>query len=116
VQANKWSLAAGFLAMAVSAHAEDIDLSLAKAKLCMACHQVDERRVGPALRVIAERYAQADGALAYLAYSIRNGGRGRWGVIAMPKQPQVSEDDAVKLAQWILTLAPEKNATTLRNP
>jgi len=111
MQVKKWLLMAGLLTVGVGAaraHAEDIVIDLAKAKLCMACHQVDERRVGPSLRVIAERYAQAEGALAYLAYSIRHGGRGRWGAIAMPKQPQVSEDEAVELAQWILTLTQPK--------
>jgi len=103
-------LAAGLLLWGMTAQAEEIDIRLAKANQCMACHQVDDRRVGPALRVIAERYAGSPGALDYLVQSIRNGGRGRWGAITMPRQPQVSEADALKLAQWILTLAPQ--ATT----
>jgi len=104
-------LAVGATTQSVSAHAEESDLALAKAKLCMACHQVDEHRVGPSFRVIAERYGDSPGALAYLVQSIRNGGRGRWGAITMPKQPQVSEGDARQLSQWILTLTPQKPAT-----
>ena len=42
--------------------------------------------------------------VAYLSVSIRQGGRGRWGVVPMPAQPQVSEDEARRLAQWILSL------------
>lgn len=111
--ARRWmtgGLAAAAMALTGSAGAEDIDTSLAKANQCMACHQVDARRVGPSFRVIAERYASVEGAAEYLSHSIRNGGRGRWGAITMPKQPQVSEQDAASLARWILGFAPEKDA------
>ncbi len=108
-------------------------LALAQAKACMACHQVDSRRVGPPLREVAMRYASpvaaassaagdpaagdpaagvpgvgdpAVATLAYLADSIREGGRGRWGAIPMPAQPQVSAAEARELAQWILSLQP----------
>ena len=37
-----------------------------------------------------------------LAKSIRAGGTGKWGEVAMPPQAQLSEADAKKLAAWIL--------------
>jgi len=80
--------------------------ALAQAKACMGCHQVDAKRVGPPLREIAGRYGGQDesAALAYLASTIRAGGRGRWGAIPMPAQPHVSPAEAEDLARWILSL------------
>lgn len=80
--------------------------ALARAKACMGCHQVDAKRVGPPLREIAARYGGQDesAALAYLASTIREGGRGRWGAIPMPAQPHVSPAEAEDLARWILSL------------
>ena len=104
-----WALFGALLSVSTVSHAdEDVDMALAKAKQCLACHQVDARRVGPSFRLIAERYGVADGAVEYLSQSIRNGGKGRWGALTMPRQPQVSEEEAVQLAQWILKQAPAK--------
>jgi len=74
----------------------------------MACHQIDQKRVGPAFALIRDRFLGDPAAIAYLAQSIRQGGRGRWGVVPMPSQPQVNQAEAEQLAQWILRLAPEK--------
>jgi len=90
-----------------------IDLTLARTKLCLACHQVDRQLVGPSFLAIAQRYAGSDGALDYLATSIRDGGQGRWGALTMPRQPQVSAEDARTLAQWLLDLVPANTAGTV---
>ena len=93
------------LGCAGMASAQEAGLSLAQSKNCMACHQVDRKVVGPPLAVVAARVAGQEGAQDYLAQSIRNGGRGRWGPVPMPAQPQVSPADAQLLAAWILSLA-----------
>jgi len=99
---------AGFPA-AASAQAQVEGLALAQRKACMACHQVDSKRVGPPLRSVAERYAgRGDAMVQYLAGKIRSGGRGAWGAVPMPAQSQVNEDEALQLAQWILSLSPAK--------
>jgi dihydroxy-acid dehydratase len=49
----------------------------------------------------APRYTR--GVLAKFA---RKGGRGQWGAVPMPAQPQVNEAEAAELARWILTLKP----------
>ena len=69
---------------------------------CLGCHAVATQLVGPAYRKVAEKYAGDANASAALAQSIRNGGTGKWGEIAMPPQKQVSEANAKKLARWIL--------------
>ncbi|OCZ71199.1 cytochrome C [Achromobacter xylosoxidans] len=102
------AVAAGLLAAGV-AQGQTTGLDLAKSKACMACHQVDVKRVGPPLASVAERYAgQGDAMVDYLAGKIRGGGRGAWGAVPMPAQTHVSQEDARLLAEWILTLAPAK--------
>lgn len=89
--------------MAISA---EVGIELARSRQCLACHQVDSKRVGPAFMVVASRYADVDGAAAYLADTIRHGSRQKWGAVPMPAQPQVSPTDAALLADWILSLPP----------
>lgn len=88
------------------AYASPGGLDLARASQCMACHQVDTRRVGPPFNAVAQRFGGQAGVDEYLAKVIRSGSRGQWGAIPMPAQSQVSEADARKLAQWILSLNP----------
>ncbi len=91
------------------AHAADATIGgpeLARARNCLSCHQVDTKRVGPPYQGVAERYAGHPESESYLANSIRNGGRGKWGAVPMPVQPQVSDADAHALAKWILSLKP----------
>lgn len=84
----------------------DKGLSLAKNRQCLGCHQIDTKRVGPAFVQVALRHGDSAGSLEYIAGAIRQGGRGRWGAIPMPAQPQVSESESQLLAQWILSLKP----------
>lgn len=93
------------LAYGAPAAAQDTGLDLARSVNCLACHQVRDRRVGPPFAAVAQRFAGQQGAADYLAQSIRNGGKGRWGAVPMPAQPQVSAQQARELAEWILSLA-----------
>jgi cytochrome c len=78
---------------------------LAKQKACLGCHQVERRVVGPALRDVAQRYAkQADAAVPVLARKIVEGGKGAWGVVAMPANPSITPEQARQLAVWVLSL------------
>lgn len=78
--------------------------ALARQKACLGCHLVDKKRVGPAFVDISNRYASGADATNYVALSIRRGGRGKWGAVPMPAQPQVTEQEALVLARWILSL------------
>jgi cytochrome c len=80
--------------------------ALARARTCLACHQVDRKQVGPAYQDVAARFAGNPEAVTILSNAIRKGGRGQWGAVPMPAQPQVSEAEAAELARWILTLKP----------
>lgn len=89
-----------------SGSAQQVDgLALAKSKTCLGCHQVETKRVGPAFVQVAQRHGKQEADIEYLANSIRQGGRGRWGAIPMPAQ-SVSENEALELARWIVTLEP----------
>ena len=80
--------------------------ALARARTCLACHQVDRKQVGPSYRDVAARFADNPDAVSILSNAIRKGGRGQWGAVPMPAQPQVNEAEAAELARWILTLKP----------
>jgi cytochrome c len=78
--------------------------ALARQRNCLNCHGIDRKIVGPGFRQVAARYAGNQGAPAYLADKIVKGGAGAWGPVAMTANPQVSQEEAARLAAWVLTL------------
>jgi len=95
------ALLCGCLLAAGSALADE---ELFKKSNCMACHTIDQKRVGPPLKEVAAKYSGDSGAVERLAKKIREGGGGVWGELPMPPQPQVSEADAKKLAEYVLSV------------
>jgi cytochrome c len=75
---------------------------LAKSKNCLACHAADKKLIGPSYKDVAAKYASDKEAVTKLAAKIRGGGVGNWGQIPMPANPQVSADEAVALAKWVM--------------
>jgi len=78
------------------------DPALANARNCMSCHAMERKVVGPSFKEIAARYANDKGAADRLASKIVRGGGGAWGAVAMPANPQVTPDEAKRLAAWVL--------------
>jgi S-disulfanyl-L-cysteine oxidoreductase SoxD len=68
--------------------------------VCIACHGVDAKLVGPSFKDIAAKYQGRSDAQAYLTGKIRAGGQGVWGSIPMPAQ-SIAEADAQRLAHWL---------------
>ena len=68
----------------------------------MACHAVNMKMVGPAYADVAKKYKGDSKAPAMLAAKIQKGGKGVWGPIMMPPHPNLSNADALKLANWVL--------------
>ncbi|MBX3639351.1 MAG: c-type cytochrome [Nitrosomonas sp.] len=95
------SMFAAALLFAANAQA---DANLAKNSGCLNCHNVDTKLVGPALKDIAAKYADQEGASDYLAGQIKNGSNGVWGPVPMPPNAMVSEENAKILADFILSL------------
>lgn len=87
---------------ALAAAATDAGADLAKARTCMACHNVTRKVVGPSFQDVAKKYAGNPAAEAMLAAKIRKGGSGVWGPVPMPANPRVSETEAQALAKWVL--------------
>ena len=71
---------------------------------CLACHYLDKRKYGPKLNEIASKYVNDANAAEKLAKKIKAGGTGVWGEDVMPPQPQLSDEDALKLAKYVLAL------------
>lgn len=94
-------VASGALLAAVPAFASE---ELFRKSNCMACHAIDQKRVGPSLKAVAAKYRGQSAAADMLARKVREGGVGVWGQLPMPPQPQVSEADALALAEYILSI------------
>lgn len=72
---------------------------------CPTCHKIDEKLTGPAYREVANKYAGADAAtISTLAKKVIDGGSGVWGEVPMTPHPNVSEDDAKAMVEYILLL------------
>lgn len=75
---------------------------LARQQGCLGCHAVARKLVGPSYQEVAAKYGNDKAAVEALASSIRAGGSGKWGEMAMPAQAQLKEAQARRLAAWIL--------------
>ena len=96
------SLALGAALSLQPALAQDAE-ALFKSKPCAACHNLDMKMVGPALKEVAAKYAGSEGAVELLAGHIKNGTQGNWGAMPMPANP-VTDEEAKILAEWVLSL------------
>ncbi|NPB06667.1 MAG: c-type cytochrome [Aquificae bacterium] len=88
---------------------------LVKEKGCISCHDLEASKAGPPFKVIAKEYKGKENAVETLAKSIRSGSMMKWQGLAekyginitmayMPAQHGVSEEEAKKIAEWILSL------------
>jgi cytochrome c len=77
---------------------------LAQKRNCLSCHQVDKKVLGPAFKDVAAKYAGQKDAVDKLSVKVMKGGKGVWGEMPMPANPQVTDAEAKQLVAWILTL------------
>ena len=99
----KLFVAAAVAAGLLSASPAFASAELAKAKNCMACHAVDKKLVGPSYKDVAAKYAGQADAAAMLVTKVQKGGVGTWGKVPMPPNPQVKDDEAKQLVEWVLS-------------
>ena len=77
---------------------------LAKKYMCMTCHTVDKKLVGPSYKDVAAKYKADKAADTKLYDKIKKGGTGVWGQIPMPPNTQVNDAEIKTLVSWILSL------------
>ena len=76
---------------------------LAKKYMCLTCHTVDKKLVGPAYHEVAVKYKGDKGAEAKLVDKVKKGGVGVWGQIPMPPNDKVPDADLKALVKWVLS-------------
>lgn len=79
--------------------------ALAQKSGCLACHGVDKKVLGPALKDISAKYKGDKSAEGKLVEKVKKGGSGVWGPMPMPaNSPQVKDADIQTIVKWIMTL------------
>lgn len=80
--------------------------AIVKKARCIACHTVDQKRVGPAYKDVATKYKGDDTAPGKLFDKVRQGGSGNWGEVPMLPHDagKIGDDDLKTAIQWILSL------------
>ena len=78
------------------------DETAAKSNGCMACHDLDKKKVGPSFKSIASKYKGDASATDRLAKEVRTGSKGVWGPVPMPAQAKINDADLKKVLAWVL--------------
>lgn len=80
--------------------------AIVKKARCVACHAVDQKRVGPAYKDVAAKYKGDANAPAMLFEKVRHGGSGNWGQVPMIPHgaDKISDDDLKAAIHWVLAL------------
>ncbi len=71
---------------------------------CLACHKQNEKVLGPAFRLVAQKYKSDPANVKKLVDKVYNGGTGVWGDYAMAPQSHLKKDKIEKMIRWILSL------------
>ena len=102
--------AAAFCAASTVANAQvkipaDIEALLTK-NTCLACHKADQKLVGPGYKEVMAKKIYKPEEIVELIYNPKPA---NWpGYPPMAALPSVPKDDALKIAKWIVSLAPKK--------
>ncbi|WP_245803568.1 PQQ-dependent sugar dehydrogenase [Algoriphagus marinus] len=71
---------------------------------CKSCHQYDTTSIGPSYKAVAERYPDTPANIEMLVGKVINGGSGVWGDHGMSAHPQLSESDAKRMIEYVLSM------------
>jgi len=77
---------------------------LVDANDCKTCHHSTNKIIGPAHLDVAKKYETTDANVKLLADRIIKGGSGVWGEIPMTAHTDLSQEDAEKMARYVLSL------------
>jgi len=73
---------------------------------CFNCHAVDQKRVGPPLLEIANKYRGKEGALEASVQRVLKGSTGVWGKIPMIPHSQHTPEEVREMVGWVYSLQP----------
>ncbi|MDX1640299.1 MAG: ThuA domain-containing protein [Balneolaceae bacterium] len=72
---------------------------------CEACHSINTASLGPSFADIAERYSRDTETVNRLANTIINGSSGNWGERPMVPHPNITQEEAIEIVNYILSLS-----------
>lgn len=78
--------------------------ALIEASDCRTCHKDDAKLIGPSYADVAKKYEASDANIKMLVSKIVKGGQGVWGEIPMVGHPAISEEDAIAMVKYILSM------------
>ena len=81
-------------------------MKMMKKSDCFNCHSVDQKRVGPPLIEIAEKYRNKAGALEASIERVLKGSTGVWGKIPMIPHAQHTPEEVREMVGWVYSLQP----------
>jgi cytochrome c len=81
---------------------------------CKACHQINDKSVGPSFMDVSRKYRDDVNAPGYLANKIITGGGGVWGEHAMSAHPQLTKEEATEMAKYVLSLSMQRQDKQLQ--
>ena len=93
-------------------HRSNVGFSVGKRLIdlsgCKSCHAMNKKSIGPAYTEVSKKYPTNNDNVRYIANKIQKGGNGVWGEQAMSPHPQISDGDAKKIAEYLLSLKETK--------
>jgi cytochrome c len=75
---------------------------------CKTCHHPTNKNIGPPHTTVAEKYEYTNENVTLLAQRIIKGSTGNWGDMPMNAHPDLSQEDAEKIARYVLSLDGEQ--------
>jgi cytochrome c len=78
--------------------------NLIKNSDCFACHREKVKSIGPSYLAVAQKYQNETAMKSVLAGRVINGSVGRWGEHAMSAHPDLSQEDAESMIEYVLSL------------
>ena len=71
---------------------------------CFACHDMKDKKIGPAYLDIAKKYTITPQNVDNLGNKILKGGKGVWGEIPMAPHPNLKKEEVNAMAKYIIGL------------
>jgi cytochrome c len=82
--------------------------ALVKGSDCKTCHHPVNKIIGPSHTDVAKKYDFTEANVKMLADKIIKGGVGVWGQVPMSAHADLNQEDAEKMARFVLSLDGEK--------